>query len=148
MSFKELLKEERTLAMKSKDSFRLNTIRSILADIESFEITDSKRREATDNDIFGIMRTAIKKRRDSISNYVKGNREDKAQIERDEITIIESLMPEQLTKEETEQIILDIIDKENLSGKGKRAIGVVMKNLKNRMDINVALIPELVMKNI
>lgn len=148
MSFKELLKEERTLAMKSKDSFRLNTIRSILADIESFEITDSKRREATDNDIFGIMRTAIKKRRDSISNYVKGNREDKAQIERDEITIIESLMPEQLTKEETEQIILDIIDKENLSGKGKRAIGVVMKNLKNRMDINVSLIPELVMKNI
>lgn len=148
MSFKELLKEERTLAMKSKDSFRLNTIRSILADIESFEITDSKRREATDNDIFGIMRTAIKKRRDSINNYVKGNREDKAQIERDEIAIIESLMPEQLTKEETEQIILDIIDKENLSGKGKRAIGVVMKNLKNRMDINVALIPELVMKNI
>lgn len=93
-------------AMRAKDQRRLTTIRLVLSAIKDHDLgikpVGGKTGEpAGDAEITQIMARMIKQRRDSIEAYEKAARPELAQIEKDEITLIEEFLPKQLGEAET-----------------------------------------------
>ena len=95
-------------AMKAKDAPRTSTLRLILAAIKDRDIanrTADARDGISDDDILKLLQSMIKQRRDSIEAYTKGNRPELAQLEQDEIGIIESYLPAQMSEAEIDAAV-------------------------------------------
>ena len=125
MTIKEKLKEDLKISLKSKDTIRLNTIRSIINAIKNKEI--DLRRELHENEIFEVLNSLAKQRREAIEQYEKGNRQDLADKEKEELKIILEYLPEQLSEEEIEQIVKETI--ERLGATSLKDMGKVMKEV-------------------
>ncbi|HBT38569.1 MAG: GatB/YqeY domain-containing protein [Thermotoga sp. 50_1627] len=123
MDLKSRLNQDLKEALKAKDEVKLRTVRMLLAAIKNFEV--EKMTPVTDEDIFQIMSKEIKKRQEAIEMYEKGGRQDLAQAERQEIEVIQSYMPKQLSEEEIKEIAKKVISELNL--KGPKDVGVAMK---------------------
>jgi uncharacterized protein len=91
-------------AMKTQDKPRLATLRLITAAIKQREVDE--RIELDDTQVLAVLEKMIKQRRDSITQYEKAGRQELADQEKSEITIIELYMPEGLSDEE----ILAMVD--------------------------------------
>jgi uncharacterized protein YqeY len=90
-------------AMKNGDKLALSVIRMMRSEIKYAEI--SKGSPLTEEDVLEVLSRECKKRRDSIEEYIKGNRQDiAAQLEK-EVEIISTYLPKQLTREEIQSII-------------------------------------------
>jgi uncharacterized protein len=90
-------------AMKAKDARTVSTVRMILAGLKERDV--AARGEANANgiaepEIARMLQSMIKQRRESIALYEQGNRADLAQQERDEIGVIESFLPQQMTEDQ------------------------------------------------
>lgn len=94
MSMKTCLVDDMKAAMKSGDKARLAVIRLINAAIKQKEVDE--RVELDDAAVLAVLEKMVKQRRDSISQYEAASREDLAQIERDELAIIDAYLPEKL----------------------------------------------------
>lgn len=94
MSMKTRLVDDMKAAMKSGDKARLAVIRLINAAIKQKEVDE--RVELDDAAVLAVLEKMVKQRRDSISQYEAASREDLAQVERDELTIIDAYLPEKL----------------------------------------------------
>ena len=92
--------------------------------------------ELADADILAILQRQVKQRRESIEQYVSGNREDLAEIERVEIGIIEQYLPRQLGRDEVEARARAVIEQVGASGPGDRGkvMGMLMKELRGEAD--------------
>ena len=123
MDLKSRLNQDLKEALKAKDEVKLRTVRMLLTAIKNFEV--EKMTLATDEDILQIMSKEIKKRQEAIEMYEKGGRQDLAQAERQEIEVIQSYMPKQLSEEEIKEIAEKVISELNL--KGPKDVGVAMK---------------------
>ncbi|AJC73587.1 aspartyl-tRNA amidotransferase subunit B [Pseudothermotoga hypogea DSM 11164 = NBRC 106472] len=123
MDLKSRLNQDLKEALKAKDEVKLRTVRMLLTAIKNFEV--EKMTLATDEDILQIMSKEIKKRQEAIEMYEKGGRQDLAQAERQEIEVIQSYMPKQLSEEEIKEIAKKVISELNL--KGPKDVGVAMK---------------------
>ncbi len=127
---KKRIEEELKSSFKNNEKEKLSVIKMIVAQIKNKEIEiRAKDKEITDEDILQILATMVKQRNESAKMYQDGGREDLANQELNEINIIQSFMPKQLSKEEILQIIKDIIDKENIAG--IKDMGKIMKLLKD-----------------
>lgn len=128
--------EDLTQAMKSKETFRLGTIRLLKAEIMKFEVSGKTKIEAQDVDIVSLVSRMIKQRRESADIFRKGDREEMADREEGEIEVLKDYLPPQLSDEETEKIVRDTI--EQLGAKDKSAMGKVMgpimKKVKGQAD--------------
>ncbi|MFA0424300.1 GatB/YqeY domain-containing protein, partial [Vibrio sp. 10N.222.54.A1] len=87
MALIEQLKEEQKLAMKAKDKPRLGTIRLALSAIKQREVDE--RITLNDDDILAVLVKMVKQRRDSVAQYESANRQDLADVEKAEITVLE-----------------------------------------------------------
>ena len=94
MSLKSQVVEDMKTAMRAKDAARLSTIRMLLAAIKQREVDE--RIELTDADVLSIIDKMIKQRRDSITQFEAGKREDLAAVERAEIGVLAAYMPARL----------------------------------------------------
>ncbi|PJK03799.1 glutamyl-tRNA amidotransferase [Lysobacteraceae bacterium NML71-0210] len=94
MSMKTRLVDDMKAAMKSGDKARLSVIRLINAAIKQKEVDE--RVELDDAAVLAVLEKMVKQRRDSISQYEAASREDLAQVERDELAIIDAYLPEKL----------------------------------------------------
>lgn len=94
MSLKLRLFEDMKSAMKSGEKQRLGVIRLANAAIKQREVDE--RIELDDAQVLGVLEKMVKQRRDSVSQFAAANREDLAQIERDEIRVIEAYLPARL----------------------------------------------------
>lgn len=94
MSMKTRLVDDMKAAMKSGDKARLAVIRLINAAIKQKEVDE--RIELDDAAVLAVLEKMVKQRRDSISQYEAASREDLAQVERDELAIIDAYLPEKL----------------------------------------------------
>lgn len=103
---RETLNQALKDAMKAKDARRIATLRLILAALKDRDIaartSGDDRTGIPDTDILALLQTMVKQRRESITMYEKGGREDLAQQEREEIGVIESYLPKQLSDAEIE----------------------------------------------
>ncbi len=129
MDLKAKLNQDLKEALKAKDEVKLRTVRMLLAAIKNFEV--EKMGPATDEEIFQIMSKEIKKRQEAIEMYEKGGRQDLAQAEKQEIEVIQSYMPKQLSEEEIREIARKVISEMNL--KSPKDVGVAMKAIMPRV---------------
>jgi uncharacterized protein len=90
-------------AMKAGDKTRLGVIRLILAAIKQREIDE--RIELDDTQVLAVLDKMLKQRRDSIEQYSGAGREDLAEVERFEVEVIQSYLPQALTEEEVSACI-------------------------------------------
>jgi gatB/yqey domain protein len=127
MTIREKILEDIKMAMKEKDNFRRDTLRLVNSVIKQVEVDE--RIEMIDDKVLPILQTQIKRRLDSASQYRAGNREDLASNEEAEIKIISEYLPKQLTLQELEAQIKEIIAE---LGAGAN-LGAVMKAAKEKI---------------
>ena len=102
---KERILNDLKTAMKSQDKERLAVIRMVKGAIQMEEL--NVKHELTDDEVIGIVAKQIKTRKESITEFEKGNRHDLIEKTQSEIAILEEYMPEQMSEEE----VLTEIDK-------------------------------------
>jgi uncharacterized protein len=129
MTLKARITEDMKAAMRAKDSARLSTIRLLLAAIKQREVDD--RKEMTDADVAVIIDKMVKQRRDSITQFEAGKRQDLADLEKAEVTVLQDYMPQQLTEAEIDSAIAAAIAATGASGAA--AMGKVMAELKSKL---------------
>jgi len=110
MTLEQRINSDLKEAMKAKDQVRLRGIRAVKSAIMLLK-TDGTGKEINETIEIKLLQKLIKQRKDSLEIYEKQNREDLAVKEREEITVIEKYLPEQLSTEELEQKIKEIIGK-------------------------------------
>lgn len=126
MTLKATITEDMKIAMRAKDTARLGTIRLLQAAIKQREVDE--RIELNDSDIIAVIEKMLKQRRDSIAAYESANRSDLADIEKYEVTILQSYLPQQLTEDEINTILNDVISTTQASG--IKDMGKVMAAIK------------------
>ena len=103
MTLKDRITEDMKAAMRAKDTARLSTIRLLLAAIKQREVDE--RRDMADADVATIIDKMVKQRRDSITQFQAGKRQDLADLEKAEVTVLQAYMPQQLTEVEVDAAI-------------------------------------------
>ena len=129
MSLKLRITDDMKTAMREKDMPRLSTIRLLTAAMKQREVDE--RIELTDADIVSIVEKEIKKRRDAAQQYQAANRQDLADKEQQEATVLEAYLPPQLSDEQ----ILSAIDAAlaDCGATGPAAMGKLMGILKPQL---------------
>ena len=125
MSIREQILADIKEAMKAKDEFKRDTLRTLNAALKQVEV--DQRIELTDEVVLPLLQKEIKKRADSVELYLKGAREDLAKKEQSEIELIKAYLPAQLSDDELKEKIKSIIEKV-----GKN-LGAVMKMAKDEI---------------
>jgi uncharacterized protein YqeY len=123
MSLKETIAEQLAGATKSKDGVRMNTLRMLRAAIKNREV--ELRGELEDSEILRVIGSQIKQRKESMRQYEEAGRSDLAKKESEEKEILMSFMPEQISEEDVNKVITEIISE--LDAKGMKDMGRVMK---------------------
>ena len=127
------LNEQLKTAMLAKNARVVSTIRLILAALKDRDIAARSRGVMDgigDDEILSMLQSMIKQRRESISLYEQGGRLELAQQEQDEITIIETFLPKQMSEAETVEAIRAAIAE--IGAGGIKDMGKVMAVLKER----------------
>lgn len=138
MSLKEQIGEDIKTAMKAKDKIRLQTVRGIKKAIleKEVELRPKGQESLNKEQEIELLSQQAKQRRDSIEQYQNAGRDDLAAKEQQELAIIETYLPEQVSDEEVEAIIEQIIadtGAATLKDLGK-VMGPAMKQLKGKAD--------------
>lgn len=131
------LKEAQKDAMRSKDKLTLGTIRMALAAVKQREVDE--RIELNDTDVLQILTKMVKQRQESIVQFVKGNRDDLAEIERNEILVVQRFLPQALSDAEVNKIVDDAVAEtgaQSIKDMGK-VMGAVRGQLQGRADMGV-----------
>lgn len=142
----EKIKEELVEALKARDETRVSTLRFLIAAFNNKFI--ELQRELTDEDALGVITKQVKERKESIAAYTSAGRNDLAQKERAEMDILSKYLPQQLTPEEIEKIIDEVISQTGASGPADfgKVMGAVMGRVKGQSDGNA--VSELVKKKL
>ena len=127
MSLKGQILDDVKIAMKAGDKDRLKVLRLITAAIKQVEVDERKELD-DDASVLGILNKMVKQRRDSITQFEQGNRQDLADIEKSEIEIIDAYLPEQLSDEELDTLVDAAIAA--TGAEGIRDMGKVMGSVK------------------
>ena len=125
MSIREQILADIKEAMKAKDEFKRDALRTLNAALKQVEV--DQRIEMTDEVVLPLLQKEIKKRADSVELYLKGAREDLAKKEQSEIELIKAYLPAQLSDDELKEKIKSIIERV-----GKN-LGAVMKMAKDEI---------------
>jgi uncharacterized protein YqeY len=134
MDLRDQLMDDLKEAMRQRDERRKTTIRSVIAAIknEETELDSSGERVSLDDEgILLLIAQQAKQRRDSITEYRRGGREDLVAEEEAELAILQTYLPRQLTREEIEAEARRVIAEVGASG--PRDMGKVMKPLMARL---------------
>ena len=135
MSLKQQITDDMKVAMRAKDTARLGTIRLLLAAMKQREVDE--RIELSDADVVAIIEKMNKQRRDSISQYEAANRQDLADVEKFEMSVLAMYMPQQLNDEEIRDAVVEAItatDAGSMQDMGK-VMGVLKPKLAGRADM-------------
>lgn len=135
MTLKAQISEDMKTAMKAGDKDRLKVVRLILAAIKQVEI--DQRTELDDSGVLRVLDKMMKQRRDSVSQFQAGGRADLADIELQEIAVLEAYLPEQLSEAELNDIIEQAIAEsraESIRDMGK-VMGMVKAKAAGRADM-------------
>jgi uncharacterized protein YqeY len=129
MSLKDQITDDMKAAMRAKDSERLGTIRLILAEIKRKEVDE--RIELDDAQVTAIVEKMIKQRKDSISQFENGGRQDLADKEKSELTVLAAYMPASLSDEEVAAEVQAAVAASGAAG--PQDMGKVMAILKPKL---------------
>ena len=131
---KERISQEIKKALKAKEVLRLSTLRMALADFQKKE--KEKGAPVKDEEYIQIIQSMIRKRKDSVEQYRKAHREELAQKEEQEITILKEYLPEQISEERVRDLAIKTISELGVSGPKEmgRVMGSLVKKLSGKTD--------------
>ena len=137
MSLKQRLTDDMKAAMKGSDKATLAVIRLINAAIKQKEVDE--RVELDDAAVVAVLDKMVKQRRDSVSQYAAAAREDLAQVERDEITVIERYLPAKMGEAEINAAIEAAIAETGASSAADmgKLMGVLKPKLAGQADMGL-----------
>ena len=135
---KDKLQKELVNSMKEHDKKKIDVIKMVKAAIQMEEI--NLKRQLTDDEVLNIITKQVKMRKDAIKDFEKASRDDLVKSYNDEIEILNSYLPKELSDEEAEQIIDQVFSIVNPTSPPD--MGKIMKEvspkLKNRYDMSKA----------
>jgi uncharacterized protein YqeY len=129
MSLKEKITEDMKNAMRAKEAARLATIRLLTSAIKQKEVDE--RIEVNDEQVLGIIEKMIKQRKDSITQFEAGGRQDLADIEKSELAILSTYMPAALSDAEVQAEVQAAVAASGAAG--PQDMGKVMAILKPKL---------------
>jgi len=135
MALREQLNEDMKAAMKARDPERLGALRLALAAVKQREIDE--RVTLDDAGVIAVIEKMIKQRKDSIAQYEKAARQDLADKEKFEISVIETYLPQQLSQGEIEAIVAEAVNATGAKSPQDmgKVMGVVKPKLAGRADM-------------
>ena len=146
MSLKQKLQEDLKSSMKNKDTNKKSVITLIRASIKQYEVDN--RVELGDEEITDLIAKQLKQTRDSRDEFAKAGREDLVEKADAEIEILKEYLPQQLSEEELNEIVISTISEVGATSMKdmKNIMSSIMSKVKGRADGK--LINELVKKNL
>lgn len=126
MSLKEKLQEDLKSSMKNKDTVKKSVVTLIRAAIKQHEVDN--RVELADDAIIDIISKQLKQRKDSLAEFVKANRDDLVEETKSEIQVLEGYLPQQLSEEELEKIVIETIAE--VGATSMKDMGKIMAEIK------------------
>ncbi|MGY6214769.1 GatB/YqeY domain-containing protein [Methylolobus aquaticus] len=135
LTLKERLQADVKSAMKSGDKARLGALRLAMAAIKQREVDE--RVELDDAAVIAVLDKMLKQRRESISQYEKGGRQDLAEIERAEIEVLQPFLPHPLSEAELTSLIEDALNRTaaNAIGDMGKVMAILKPALQGRADL-------------
>lgn len=132
----EKIKSDIVSALKEKDTLKLQTLRGVKGEVDLEHI--NKKVEINDDLVISVISHQIKTRRESILEFEKGNREDLITKTKNEIDLLQTYLPAQLSDEEINKILDDAFNKVNPTS--SKEMGLIMKEvtplLKGKADMS------------
>ena len=134
MTTKEQINQDLKQAMKAKDDAKRDTLRGVMAALRQVEVDEQK--TLSEDDITSILMSEAKKRREAIEAFEAGGRADEAERERQELSLIESYLPAQLSRDELTAIIQATIADVGASSPQDmgKVMGAVMPKVRGQAD--------------
>jgi len=135
MALRDQLNEDMKAAMKARDQERLGALRLALAAVKQREVDE--RITLDDAAVISVIEKMIKQRRDSIAQFEKAARQDLADKEKFEISVIEAYLPKQLSQGEIDAAVAEAIASTGAKGPQDmgKVMGVVKPKLAGRADM-------------
>lgn len=131
---KKKIIEDLYSAMRNRDKTRVSTLRLLKSNIEYEEI--DKKEALSDEDIIRLMFMSVRQRKESITLYKKGSRQDLVEKEELELSIISEYLPEQMEIDQIKDVVVKVMSELKISGIADRGklMGVVMTRLKGKAE--------------
>ena len=126
MNLKQQLDNDVIVSMKAKDSFKTKLLRNLQSKIKQVEVDTQQ--SVNEEQILTVLQKQIKQRKESFQIFKDNNRKDLAEVEEQELVILESYLPKQMDEETLTLIIKSTID--SLEANSMKDMGKVMKALK------------------
>lgn len=129
MELREKLMADLKVAMVAKDTLKVNTIRFVQAAVKNREI-DLRPHPITPEEVMAVFKKLVKQRKESIDQFQAAGRQDLVDQETAELKILEAYLPAQLSREQIEKIVSDVV--QELGASSIKDMGTVMKETVNR----------------
>lgn len=138
MTLHQQIKEEIKDALRAKAEVKLLVLRGLLSAFTN-ELVAQKRKpseELSDEEALKVIGRAAKQRKDSIEQFTKGGRNDLVEKEEAELVILDSYLPQMMSKEEVEKVVQTKKDELGITDKSQmgQLMGAIMKELKGKAD--------------
>ena len=145
-TIRPLIEEAVKVSMKNRDKEITSTLRMAISELKKEEI--DKRIDLEDEQVIQILQRMIKQRKDSYSQFSDAGRNELAEKEQNEINILSDFLPEQLSEEELNSIVKEVI--KETAASGPQDMGKVMSSLKQKIQGNadMGLVSKIVKENL
>lgn len=127
---KERIEKELNEALKKKEAVKVSILRMLKSDMHNMSI--QKKGQLKEEDIIKVIKKQVRQHKDSIEQFIKGKRDDLAEKEKKELSILESFLPKALSQEELQKIIKEVINE--LGASTKKDMGRVIKEVMSRTE--------------
>lgn len=128
-------------AMKAHDTVRVSTLRMLLSEFKNEKI--NLQHDLTDEEELKVLRREAKKRKEAIEMYIKANEENRAENEKQELTILQEFLPAEVSEEQIIQLINDSVIQ--LNAKTLADMGKVIADVKSKnSNVDGAIVAQIV----
>lgn len=134
MTLKEKIREDLTAAMRARDETAKATLRSVLTSITKAEVSGKQQSTLTDDQVIGVIRSELGKRKEAAEIYDKAGRDELAARERSEAEILNPYLPAEIDDDALAAIVAEEVANVRSNGiEGPRAMGAVIKAVRERV---------------
>ncbi len=136
MKLLQQIKQDLTLSLKNGNREKALVLRTLLSEIHNAQIKVGKDKELSDEDIINVLTKEVKKRKDAFAIYTSAKEQEKAQVEKQELEIISTYLPQQLSRKEIVALVRKAIKETHATGIQDigKVMGAVMKEARGRAD--------------
>ncbi|MDA8078320.1 MAG: GatB/YqeY domain-containing protein [Nitrospiraceae bacterium] len=129
-----IIEADAKAALKASDKLKLSVLRLLKAAIKNRQI--EKGRELSDEEIFAVITTLVKQRRESIEQFSRGGRTELAEQEQLEMAVLQAYLPQQLSPEDIDSLIREAIQESGAAGEADmgRVMRILMPRIKGVAD--------------